>query len=338
MTDAIGVAVVGAGFWGKNLVRNFAAIEAANLAWICDLDPVRLDAAAELAPAARPTTALADVLGDAAVQAVAVATPAEAHRDVSLACLHAGKHLFVEKPLATCTADATPIIDEAAARRLTLMVGHLFLYDPGVLRLIELVNGGRAGSIRYITSVRTSMSGTARLDTNIAWDALIHDAYVMTALVGRRPGRVLVNGRGYLSSLEDVAFATFDFGDGVLAQIYASWYALEKARKITVVGSDGILHLDEFADLRLAFYDRKYVRGATTDPRGRARWEWVDGGVEPQPLPPIQPLRAECEDFLACVRAGRTPKTSGREALQALQVVEACQRSLASDGAWAEVR
>jgi predicted dehydrogenase len=337
VTTPVGVAVVGAGFWGKNLVKNFAAIPGARLGWICDLDPGRLQSASELAPQARATMALADVLGDPGVEAVAVATPAEAHRDVSLACLAADKHLFVEKPLATCTADAEAIIAAADARRRTLMAGHLFLYDPAVQRCVELTNGGKAGSIRYITSVRTSMSGTARLDTNIAWDALIHDAYVMSAIVGRPPVRVLANGRGYLSELEDVAFATFDFDGGIVAQCYASWYALEKARKITVVGSDGILHLDEFATPKLAFYRRRYVPSGERDPKGRARWHWVDDGVEEQPVAEAQPLRAECEHFLDCVRSGSRPRTGGAEALQAVQIVEACQQSLAAGGRWTEV-
>ena len=231
------VAIVGAGFWGKNLIRNFVASPHARLAYICDLDPARLVASADIAPDAVRTTHLDDVLADSSVKAVVIATPAESHRAVAVRCLHADKHVFVEKPLATRRSDAEAIIAAAAARGLVLMVGHLFLYDPAVRSCIDRVRDRRIGDIRYITSVRTSMAGLARLDTNIVWDALIHDAYVLTALVGSPPARVLVNGRGYLSDLEDVAFATFDFGERLVAQCYASWYALEKARRLTVVGS-----------------------------------------------------------------------------------------------------
>lgn len=336
MSD-VGVAVIGAGFWGRNLVRNLATLPGARLAYVCDLDAARLAAAAELAPHAVRTSDLHAILSDPSVSAVAVATPAESHREISVACLEAGKHVFVEKPIATNRRDAEAIIDAARRRRLTLMVGHLFLYDPAVSRAIDLARGGKVGGLRYVNSVRTSMAGTARLDTSIVWDALIHDAYVLTALVGRPPLRVLVNGRGYLSELEDVAFATFDFGEGLLAQCYCSWYALEKARRLTVVGERGILHLDEFADPKLAYHDRRYVASGEFDPQGRPRWKWVDEGTEVPTLAPGQPLRLECEHFLDCVRTGARPRTSGEDALEAVMIVEACQASLAADGAWAPV-
>lgn len=336
MSD-IGVAVVGAGFWGRNLVRNLASLPGARLAYVCDLDRARLDAVADIALGATCTTVLSDVFTDSSVRAVVVATPAEAHLDVSLACLEAGKHLFVEKPLATRHIDAKAIVDAAAARRLTLMVGHLFLFDPAIRRCIDLVHDGTIGRIRYINSVRTSMAGTARLDTNIVWDALIHDAYVLTAIVGRPPGRALANGRGYLSALEDVAFATFDFGDGILAQCYDSWYALEKARRLTVVGNEGILHLDELAPVRLELHHRRYVQSAQVDPQGRARWNWVDEGTEAPALEAGQPLRLECEHFLECIQTGAEPRTSGAAALQAVDIVAACQASLAAGGVWTAV-
>jgi predicted dehydrogenase len=332
-----GVAVVGAGFWGKNLVRNFASLPDARLAYICDLDPARLEAASAIAPRAVCTSRLDDVLGDRSVDAVIVATPAESHRGVSVASLEAGKHLFVEKPIATARADAGAIIAAAASRGRVLMVGHLFMYDPAVRSCIDRVRANQIGGIRYINSVRTSMAGMARLDTNIVWDALIHDAYILTALVGRCPARVLANGQGYLSELQDVAFVTFDFGGGVLAQCYASWYALEKARRLTVVGSSGIMHLDEFADPKLAYYKRRYEQSALVDPQGRRRWEWIDEGMEPIPVDDGQPLRLECEHFLDCVRNGVQPRTSGDAALQAVDIIEACQASLAAGGSWTAV-
>ena len=331
------VAVIGAGFWGKNLIRNLASTPNARLAYVCDLDAARLAAAADIAPAATCTSNLADLLADRSLDAVVVATPAESHRAVAVACLDAGKHLFVEKPLATARGDAEAIITAAEARGRVLMVGHLFMYDPAVRSCIELVRDNQVGDIRYINSVRTSMAGLARLDTNIVWDALIHDAYILTALVGHQPARVLVNGQGYLSPLEDVAFATFDFGGGILAQCYASWYALEKARRLTVVGSHGIMHLDEFAAPKLAFYKRRYVQSDLVDPQGRRRWEWVDDGMEAPAIGEGQPLSLELEHFLECVRTGAPPRTGGADALRAVDIIEACQASLAAGGGWTPV-
>jgi UDP-2-acetamido-3-amino-2,3-dideoxy-glucuronate N-acetyltransferase len=335
--SAVAVAVVGGGYWGTNLIRNLASLPTAHLAYVCDLDPACLEAVTRKYPSVQVTQSLADVLSDTSVRAVVVATPAESHRAVGQACLEAGKDVFVEKPLATCKEDAQAIVNLAGTMNRILMVGHLFMYDPSIRKTIELVQGGKVGDVRYITGVRTSMGGTARLDTNIVWDALIHDAYILTALEGRPPLRVQANGRGYLSELEDVVFATLDFGDKVLADCYASWYALEKARRLTIVGTEGILHLDEFADPKLIYYRRRYVRSTVEDLKGRPRWHWVDEGQEPQALENAEPLRIECEHFIECVRTCTQPNTNGQAALLAVKIIEACQSSLVADGAWVTV-
>jgi UDP-2-acetamido-3-amino-2,3-dideoxy-glucuronate N-acetyltransferase len=297
------------------------------------------------------TTRLEDLLADPEIVAVAIATPAESHRAVAEACLAAGKHVFVEKPLAANEGDAGAIVQAAEKTGRVLMTGHIFLYDAAVARLVELAQGGAIGNLRYAHVVRTSMAGTARLDTNIVWDALVHDAYILPALFGRPPRRVLAVGQGYLSKLEDVAFVTFDFGNGLLAQVYVSWYALEKVRKITVIGSDAILAYDDLAEAKLVRYARRYEQSAECDPRGRPRWHWWDDGGQvivarsgdrPQPGSgdrprSVEPLLAECRHFIECIGAGKPPQTDGRAGLAAVRVLEACQRSLEAGGAWVEV-
>jgi predicted dehydrogenase len=201
-----------------------------------------------------------------------------------------------------------------------------------------LVQEGAIGRLRYVHGVRTSMGGTARLDTNIVWDALIHDAYILPALFGCPPQRVLVVGQGYLSpGLEDVAFVTFDFGNGTLAHVYVSWYALEKARSMTVIGSDAILAYDDLSTPKLTFYARRYEESEKRDPRGRPRWHWRDDGGQAVQTEETEPLRAECQHFIECVRTGRRPRTDGRAGLAAVRVLEACQCSLEADGAWVEI-
>ncbi len=334
----VGIAVVGAGYWGPNLIRNFASLPECRLAAVCDLDAGRLELVAQKHPGLRTTTRLADVLADPEIAAVAIATPAESHRHVAEACLAAGKHVFVEKPLAASGSDATAIVEAAEAAGRLLMTGHLFLYDSAVGQLITLAQMGAIGELRYAHGVRTSMAGTARLDTNIVWDALVHDAYILPALFGRPPQRVLAVGRGYLSDREDVAFVTFDFGEGALAQVYASWYALEKARKITVIGSDAILAYDDLAETKLVRYDRRYQQSEERDPQGRLRWHWRDEGGQAVDLPKTEPLRSECQHFIACVAIGKVPHTDGRAGLAAVRVLEACQQSLEISGAWVRVR
>ena len=333
----VSVVVVGAGYWGPNLIRNFASLRGCRLVAVCDLNLTRLRPIAEQYDV-HITTRLEEILGDPAIEAVAVATPAESHRQVAEACLRAGKHVYVEKPLAANSQDAEALVRLAEETGRILMVGHLFLYDPAINRLISLVQEEAIGQVRYVHGIRTSMGGTARLDTNIVWDALIHDAYILPTLFGRPPRRVLAVGQGYLSpGLEDVAFVTFDFGDGALAHVYVSWYALEKVRKMTVIGSDAILAYDDLGNPRLALYARRYERSEQRDVHGRPRWRWRDEGGRAVETEDIEPLQAECKHFIECVRTGQRPRTDGQAGLEAVRVLEACQRSLELDGAWVGV-
>lgn len=329
------VAVVGAGYWGPNLIHSFAGLPGCILSTVCDLDPARLAAVAGKYPELPTTTRLETVLSDPAVEAVAVATPAESHRRVAEACLRAGKHVYVEKPLAASSRDAEALAAVAEETGLVLMVGHLFLYDGAVSRLIDLVRDGAIGELRYVHGTRTSMSGTARLDTNVIWDALAHDAYIVPALFGRSPRRMLAVGRAYLRpGLEDVAFVCFDFGGGELAHVYVSWYALEKTRRVTAVGSKAILAYDDLSPARLVLYARRYEQSTERDPEGRARWCWRDDGGQPVEVADAEPLRAECQHFVDCVAGRKRPRTDGLAGLQAVRVLEACQRSLATDSRW----
>jgi len=334
----VNVAVVGAGYWGVNLIRNFASLAGCRLATVCDLSPDRLATVAEKYPGVRTTTRLEEVLSDPAIDGVAVVTPAESHRPVAEVCLRAGKHVYVEKPLTASSQDAEMLVQLSEETQRILMVGHLFLYDTAVNRLISLIQEGAVGQIRYVHGIRTSMGGTARLDTNIVWDALYHDAYILPSLFGQPPRRVLAVGQGYLSSgLEDVAFVTFDFGDGILAQVYVSWYALEKARRISVIGSDAILVYNDLCNPKLMLYARYYERSSELDPHGRPRFQWRDEGGRAIEIREIEPLRAECEHFIECVRTGQHPKTDSQAGLEAVRVVEACQRSLQMGNVWVEV-
>ncbi len=331
------VGVIGCGYWGPKLIRNFATLPECKVATVCDLESARLRPIVEQYNVPT-TTRLEEVTADPEIEAVAIATPAESHRAVAEACLRAGKHVYVEKPLAASSQDAEALVCLAEETGRILMVGHLFLYDAAVTRLINLVQEGAIGQIRYFDGIRTSMGGTARLDTNIVWDALIHDAYILPALFGRPPLRALVVGEGYLShGLEDVAFATFDFGDGALAHVYVSWYALEKARKMTVIGREAILAYDDLENPRLTLHARRYEQSAERDPHGRSRWHWRDEGSRAVATEDKEPLRAECEHFIDCVRTGEHPRTDGQAGLEAVRVLEVCQRSLEADSAWVEV-
>jgi predicted dehydrogenase len=338
MNNIIGVAVVGAGYWGPNLVRNFLDLPECRLLSVCDLDPARLIVLSGKYPGLCTTTHLDVVLSDPKIDAVIISTPAESHRQVAETCLRAGKHVFVEKPLASNGKDAESLVRIAEKMDKILMVGNIFLYDAAITQLIAMVRDGAIGQIRYTHTIRTSMAGTARLDTNIVWDALVHDTYIQPAIFGCLPRRVLAVGSGYLSpNLEDVAFVTFDFGEGKLAQVYVSWYALEKSRKITVVGSDAIIAYDDLAASKLTLYARRYEQGEEHDPLGRSRWHWRDDGGEQVNLPKVEPLKAESQHFILCVATGSQPRTDGKAGLESVRILEACQHSLENQNKWVEV-
>ncbi len=333
----INVAVVGAGYWGPNLIRNLASLAEASLVTVCDRNPERLK---PLADRFRTdvTTRIDDVLSRTEIEAVFIATPAETHFDLAKRCLLAGKHVFVEKPLATTSADARRLCELAEQLDRILMVGHLFQFEPATIRLIEMVRGGKLGVLRYTHGLRMSMSGTARLDTNIIWDALIHDAYIQPELFGRGPSRVLAVGGCYLKqNVEDVGFVIFDFGGGAMFHCTVSWYALEKKRSLMVVGSEGMISYDGLSLKPLVRYDRRYVRSDELDPEGRSYWRWIEGGGEVVETLTAEPLRNECVHFLDCVRNRVRPKTDGWAGLQAVEIIEACAASARAGGVWEAV-
>lgn len=330
----IRVAVVGAGYWGPNLIRDFSSLANSEVAIVCDLNSDRLAEVSSQYPHIRTSEELGLILTDPEIEAVVVATPADRHREVAEKCLKAGKHVFVEKPLATSVADAQAIVTVAEENDRVLMVGHIFRYDSTIEAMIELIRSGKIGNLRYIHGIRTSMGGTARpWDTNILWDALVHDAYLFPAIAGRQPRRVLAVGQAYLDpKLEDVAFVTFDFGGGLLGHVYVSWYALEKVRQITVVGEKSILAYDDLAKPRLNLYARRYEQSEQKDPLGHPRWYWRDNGKRAIEALTVEPLKVECQHFVDCVVGGHRPRTDGVKGLDAVYLLEACQRSLETEG------
>lgn len=335
----VGIGVIGAGYWGPNLIRNFEAIPSAKVWAVCDLDSTKLGLIREKYPGIKITTRLEELLALPDIDAVAIATPAETHRIIAEKALQSGKHVFIEKPLASNAKDAKIIVRTAEAKERVLLVGHLFLYDPGIAEMIRLVQNGFIGEIRYVYGARVSMSGTARLDTNIIWDALVHDVYILPSLFNRKPFRVLAVGGRYLSpNFEDVAFVTFDFGEEKLAHVYVSWYGLEKAKRITVIGSEGILVYDDLSQSRLMHYARRYERSKEVDPMGRLKWRWRDQGGQPIEISSEEPLLRECKHFLECIINGVQPLTDGASGLETVLILEACQESLKNNNIWMEIK
>jgi UDP-2-acetamido-3-amino-2,3-dideoxy-glucuronate N-acetyltransferase len=313
------VAVLGCGYWGKNLVRNFHQLGA--LECVCDVKEERL-AEARAQYGVRTTQALETVLDDPVIPGLVIAAPAAQHYALAKRALLAGKDVFVEKPLALHAEEGRELIKVAADRRRILMVGHILEYHPAILELKNLIRAGELGRIQYIYSSRLNL-GKLRTEENILWSFAPHDISAILFLLGETPARVSAQGGCYLDSrIFDATLTTCDFDSGVKAHIFVSWLHPFKEQKLTIVGSGKMAVFDDLEP------ERKLVLYAH-------RIDWLDripvahkDGGHVVPLPRVEPLRQECEHFLRCIQQREAPRTSGESALRVLQVLERCEQSL----------
>jgi predicted dehydrogenase len=315
--------VVGLGYWGPNLARNFDRFPDAELAWICDASEEAVARWAPSFPDARPSTDLDELLADDGLDAVVVATPVPTHAELALRVLQAGKHCFVEKPLAQSAAEAEQVVDAAGDR--VLMVGHLLEYHPGVDRLKELIDSGDLGDIRYVYSNRLNL-GVLRTNENALWSLGAHDVSVILRLAGEEPVECRAVGESYVhEGVEDVVFAYLRFPSGLAAHMHLSWLDPHKERRFTVVGSRRMATFDDMElERKLTVYDKGFDENFSSYGEYIAR----SGDTHSYRLSNEEPLRIECRHFLDCVRNGTEPRSGGRSGLAVVRVLEALQQSL----------
>jgi len=313
--------VIGLGHWGRNLVRNVAALE--SLRVICDstIDARRVHA--KQYPDARVVADAADVLADPAIDAVMIATPAATHGALVAAALDAGKHVFVEKPLCLDVAEAEALVARASKARRVLMVGHLLLYHPAFIALRAAVTAGRLGRLRYVYSTRLSL-GRIRREENALWSFAPHDVSMILALTGALPERVIATGGHYLSSnVADTTLSHLTFADGVQAHVFVSWLHPYKDQRLVVVGDEAMAVFNDVAEgpEKLLLYRHKAQWSGEIPIVDRAQAERI-------PHDSAEPLQRECEAFLAAVRGQAAPPSDGAEGVRVLRVLSACQRAL----------
>lgn len=315
--------MIGCGYWGRNLVRTFAQIGA--LAAVVDPDAATATALAEQHNT--ESRSLEDVLADPGIDAVVIAAPAKEHATLALAALRAGKHTFVEKPLALDVAEAEKVVAEARERGLTLMVGHLLQYHPAFLALRQMVNDGALGELRYLYSNRLNL-GRIRREENILWSFAPHDISMLLALVGESPDEVTAVGSTFLSdNVPDVTTTHMSFPSGPRAHVFVSWLHPFKEQRLVVVGADAMAVFDDTApwESKLVVYEHGVTwDGLTPVP--------VRGEPVSIPLEQAEPLRLECEHFLHSISTGEAPRTDGDEGVRVLKVLDAAQQSLGSGG------
>ena len=328
----VGVALVGYGYWGPNLARNFHALASGNLLYVVDNNQEVLAQPQRLFNCA-VSADYAAVLADPAVEAVAIATPARTHFALAAAALRAGKHVLVEKPLTMDPGEARLLIDLAAEHELTLMVGHVFEYNPAVRYIREAIATGELGDIFYLYSRRVNL-GRVQSDINALWSIAPHDISIALYLLGEMPEAVRCQGSKCLNGqVEDVIFLTLFFPGNVICHIHASWLDPSKTREMTVVGSRKMIVYDDVStEGKVRVYDKgAFRKGDVT--YGDFQYKLHSGDILIPRLDMREPLQEECAHFVACVRSGARPLTDGENGLRVLRVLSASQLSLESDGA-----
>ena len=319
------VGVVGLGYWGPNLARNFDRLPGASLRWICDASEDARKRWSAAFPDARPAADVAELLGDPELDAVAVATHVPSHAEIACAVLGAGKHCFVEKPLAQSVADAEAVADAAERSGRVLMAGHLLEYHPGVEKLKEIADSGELGDIHYVYSNRLNL-GKLRADENALWSLGAHDVSVILRLAGEEPAEVHAQGESFMRpGVEDVVFCYLRFPSGLMAHLHLSWLDPHKERRFTIVGSR---RMATFDDMELERKVTVYDKGFDQDFASYGEYIARSGDIWSPRISNEEPLRIECAHFVDCVLEGREPRSGARSGIAVVRVLEALQRSL----------
>jgi predicted dehydrogenase len=325
MSDLLRIGVAGLGYWGPNLARNFAGLPGCELAWCCDASEAARERWAPSFPGTRFTAELDDLLDDDGLDAIVLATPVPTHGSLAERVLDAGKHCFVEKPLAQSVEEAERAVAAADRSGRTLMVGHLLEYHPGVAKLKEIAASGELGDIHYIYSNRLNL-GKIRADENALWSLGAHDISVVLYLAEEEPYELDARGEAYKQrGIEDVVFGFLRFPSGLAAHLHLSWLDPHKERRFTVVGSRRMATFDDMdLERKVTVYDKGF------DESAGSYGEYITraGDIWSPSIGNREPLRLECEHFVSCLREGRTPRSDGHSGLRVVRVLEGLQTSL----------
>jgi predicted dehydrogenase len=326
------IGVIGAGYWGPNLIRNFHQIPNCTLQSVCDTRQERLDHIQKLYPEVKTTQHL-DKFLESDIEAVAIATPVSTHHYLALECLKAGKHILVEKPLANNIKSAEEIVKAGESLGKTVMTGHTFLFNPAVEAVRNIISSGELGKIYYINGTRVNL-GLYQPDVNVVWDLAPHDISILIHILGEEPKYASARGGKYVQpGVFDVAYLSIFFDDGIMADLRVSWLDPNKIRQITVVGSKKMLVYDDIEPVeKVKIYDKGVEFQPYTDTYEEFHLAYRYGDVTTYPLDWKEPLRLECEHFVNCIHEGNHPCSDGYLGLRVVQIIEAAQRSLENGG------
>jgi predicted dehydrogenase len=331
MTEPVRMAVIGLGYWGPNLVRNLAELDNAELVAVCDLDPERLALVGRRYPAVRRTGDASEVIHAEDVEAVLISTPVSTHHPLGIAVLSAGKHLFVEKPLATSTYEGEELVRLARQRGLVLMPGHTFLYSPPVVAVRDLIASGALGELLFVSSSRVNL-GLHQSDVSVVWDLAPHDFSILQYWLDETPTHISATARACVGDLPDVAFIDLKYGSGPIAHVELSWLAPSKLRRTTIVGSEKMVVYEDTSNEPVRVFDSG-VHLRDPESFGEFRLTYRTGDIISPRIDAAEPLLLELRDFCQSIGTGTPPRSSSQIGLEVVRMMEAVDRSLAADGA-----
>ncbi len=329
----INIGIIGCGYWGPNLIRNFSQLPSANMCRACDKDMEQLQRMQSLYPLLQTTQNAEDLFQDPDLHCVGVATPVFTHFKLAKAALEAGKHVFVEKPLAHSVEACRTLIRTAEENKRILMVGHTFEYTAAVNKIKEIIDSGELGEPLYIDSVRLNL-GLFQPDINVCWDLAPHDISIITFLLDQLPETVNCQGSShYKHGIEDVANMTLNYSNGVIAFLRTSWLDPNKIRKTTIVGSQKMLvYNDVESQEKIKIYDKGVDAPPYYDTYGDFHFAYRYGDIYSPRIEGYEPLKRQCEHFLECVEQGTAPRSDGYSGLRVVSVLEAASQSLKQNG------
>jgi len=329
----ISIGIIGYGYWGPNLVRNFTELNGARVAAVVDLDTAKLDLVRRRYPAIRATTDLQAVLADPAIDAIAVATPVHSHYELGLAALMAGKHVWIEKPMTETSVQARKLVDEADRRKRVLLVDHTFIYTGAVRKMAEIIRSGDLGHIYYYDSIRVNL-GLFQRDVSVISDLAVHDFSILDHLLGENPVAVSASGTNHFPGTpENLAYITLFYGSGTIAHANVSWLAPVKVRQILVGGSRKMITYDDVEPSeKIKVYDKGV--SFTDDPQQiyQMRVGYRTGDMWAPKLDVAEALQVEGEHFVDCIEHAKTPQTDGRLGLRVVELIEAATSSMRRKG------
>jgi predicted dehydrogenase len=333
MNKQIKVGVVGCGYWGPNLIRNFRSLPDCHLKMMCDVSEARLKHLATLYPEVEGSTDFHHMLNGAGLDAVVIATAVRFHFTMAKASLMAGKHTFIEKPMAASSVECEELIAIAREKGLILMTGHTFLYSPAVRKIKDIINTGDIGEIRYISARRLNL-GLFQKDINVAWDLAPHDISIIQYIMGEQPVTINCRGSAHITpGIEDVTTMCLSFEKQRTAIIHSSWLDPRKVREMTIVGSKRMIVYDDVVQQeKIRIFDARVERPPHYDTFAEFHYAYHYGDVYVPYIKQEEPLKVECQHFLDCIRHGTAPLTSGQRGLELVQILEASSESLKQGG------